>query len=151
MMRSPVATMILALSLVASASATSPNYAKLIIGPWRSHIPQRPDRIVIFHSDGSWGVRNWDFNKPEDIRGRRWRVEGDKLIISAPPEDGGQRAAEKIVSFTHTAFVTEINGVRISYTRINHWPPKSPNQSIEPIPPYDQDSEERYYGPRTKP
>ncbi len=131
MMRFPGATMILAIALVASAGAT-PNYAKLIIGHWRSHIPQRADRIVIFHSDGSWGVRNWDFSKPEDIRGRRWRVEGDKLIISAPPEDGGETAAEKIVSFTHAAFITEVNGVRISYTRIKHWPPKSPNESMEP-------------------
>ena len=125
-MRRLIAAITLAIALMSSASATPRDYAKLIVGPWRSHIPQRPDRIVIFHSDGSWGVRNWDFSKPEDIRGRRWHVEVDQLIITAPPEDGGETAAEKIISFTRGAFVTEVNGTRISYTRIEHWPPKSP-------------------------
>ena len=132
-MRHTLSSTLLSMSLLTcTAAASPPDYGKLIIGHWRIHIPQRADRIVIFHSDGSWGVRNWDFSKPEDIRGRRWHVEGDKLIITAPPADGGQTAAEKIISFTRSRFVTEVNGIRISYVRIKHWPPKSPNQSLQP-------------------
>jgi hypothetical protein len=132
-MRHTLSSALLSITVLTNAAVASPpDYSKVIVGHWRIHISQRADRIIIFHSDGSWGVRNWDFSKPEDIRGRRWHVEGDKLIITAPPEDGAQTAAEKIVSFTHAAFVTEVNGVTISYRRIKHWPPKSPNQSMEP-------------------
>jgi hypothetical protein len=89
-----------------------------ILGAWRRHVPQRADRIVIFHADGSWGVRNWDFSKPEDIRGRRWRIERDSLILTPPPADSGQTFSEHIISFGHGKIVTEITGTRISYTRV---------------------------------
>jgi hypothetical protein len=91
---------------------------KVILGAWRIHIPQRADRIVIFHADGSWGVRNWDFSQPEDIRGRRWRIDRDSLIITPPPADSGETFSEHIISFSHRKIVTEINGTRISYTRM---------------------------------
>src|SRR6266403_1189737 len=114
-------TMATALMMAAASSwaAVSPShYSNKIIGAWRCHIPRRPDRIVIFHRDGSWGVRNWDFNQPEDIRGRRWRIERDSLIITPPPADSGQTFSEHIVSFSHRKIVTEINSTRISYTRM---------------------------------
>ncbi len=115
---------VLMIAAASSLAAVSPSqYSNKIIGAWRCHIPRRPDRIVIFHRDGSWGVRNWDFSQPEDIRGRRWRIEGNRLITTAPPMDGGQTADERILSFTHTQIVTEVNGVGISYTRLKEWQP----------------------------
>src|SRR3982751_3479878 len=80
---------------------------KAILGAWRRHVPQRADRIVIFHADGSWGVRNWDFSKAEDVRGRRWRMRGGTLIITPPPADSVDTYSEHIVSFSDRKIVTE--------------------------------------------
>jgi len=108
------------------ATAAPPDYTTLLVGHWRIHRPGRPDRIVIFHSDGTWGVRNWDFSKPEDIRGRRWSVEADRLVLTYPSDHDFTTHAEKIVSITRARFVTEVDSSRFLYTRIERWPPKSP-------------------------
>jgi hypothetical protein len=134
-MRYLILTFFAMIAVAISASGTPLNYEKRILGAWLCHIPGKTDRIVIFHRDGSWGVpfsvlagpENWN---REDTRGRRWRIEGNNLIMSAPP-DGGQPSAERIVVFSDTGFETEVNGIRISYRRTKLWPRKSPNQSVE--------------------
>ena len=143
----PIATIFVTIALAIAASATSPNYAKLMLGAWLCRIPGKTDRIVIFHSDGSWGVpfsilsRREDWQH-EDTRGRRWRVEGDKLMMRTASADGGRPPEERIVSFGETAFETEVNGIRISYTRTKLWPRKSPNQTMKPTRPLQENPSE---------
>ena len=98
------------------------DYAKLIVGSWLYSSKVRPTRILVFHADGSWGVRKYDDPRPEDIRGRRWRVEGDTLILLYPGDHGFETAKDHIVSFTPNKFVTEIHRYRFNYTRIDRSP-----------------------------
>jgi hypothetical protein len=125
-MRPIVPTLILAL-IGASTFAAVPqaDYAKLIVGSWIYHQPlstsysskPQPTRIIVFHADGSWGVRKFD-DRPEDIRGRHWRVEGNTLVLRYPGDHAFGTATDKIVSFSPHKFVTEIHGYRHIYTRI---------------------------------
>jgi hypothetical protein len=130
--RHPLLSLTLAITAFVSTAVAAPPDYKLIVGHWRVHVSRRADRIVIFHADGTWGVRNWDFSQPEDIQGRRRRVAGDRLILTYPSDHGFTTYAEKIVSFTRARFMTETASGRFYYTRLKHWPPKSPNQTMQP-------------------
>jgi hypothetical protein len=106
-MRPLVAPIILALLAINTVDAIPQrNYSKLIIGSWLHECRLRPTRILVFHADGSWGVRKYDDPRPEDIRGRGWRIEGDALILRYPSDHGFDTHSYKIVSFTSDKFVT---------------------------------------------
>jgi hypothetical protein len=110
----------LALTLLTGArGATTPphDYARGIVGSWIYSSKVRPTRIIVFHPDGSWGVRKFD-ERPEDVRGRRWRVEGGSLILRYPSDQGFETHAYRIISFTPREFITETGGYRSTYTRI---------------------------------
>jgi hypothetical protein len=104
------------------AAAYSTDYSKRLLGAWVVHKPRRADRIEIFHPDGTWGVRNFDFSQPEDIKGRRWRLDGDRLILTYPTDHGFDTATYKIISFAADRFVTDVGGQRFEHTRF-HLPP----------------------------
>jgi len=91
---------------------------KTIIGKWEVNNPRRVPRIVFFHPNHTWGVTNFDPDKPEEINGRRWRIEGDKLILSYPSRVNGRDSLEthayKIVSFYRDKFATDV----FTYKRI---------------------------------
>jgi hypothetical protein len=91
---------------------------QVIIGKWITHAPRRADRIVIFHPDHTWGVTNFDPAKREEIHGRRWRVQGDKLFVTVPVSSGDRPGldthAYKIISFRRDKFTTDA----FTYTRI---------------------------------
>jgi hypothetical protein len=74
--------------------------------------------LDVYHADGTWGVkRNED--APEDVRGRRLRVEGNKLIITAPTDHGFANAVYTIISCTDHTLILEINGYREKYERFS--------------------------------
>ena len=105
------------------ATAAPDDREKWIIGRWTSHTNEgigRPDRSIVFHPDHSWGVEHYVPSGPneqltirEDIRGRRWHIRGNRLIMRAPSDRGFQTYAEKIVSFGHAKIVTHV----FTYTR----------------------------------
>jgi hypothetical protein len=101
-------------------AAASPDIDKnqIILGKWKVENPRRPARIVFFHADHTWGVTNFDPDKPEEINGRRWRIEGSKLILTYPTVENGrhgfQTSAYTIVSFRRDRFATDV----FTYTRI---------------------------------
>jgi hypothetical protein len=97
-------------------SAPQPG-TEAIVGSWVYSNKVRPSRIIVFHADGSWGVRKFD-NGPEDIRGRRWRVQDDTLVLLYPSDHGFDTRVDKIVSFTRRKFVTEQQGYKFTYSRI---------------------------------
>jgi hypothetical protein len=116
-MKPLVAALTVALVGVTTASPVPQrDYAKLIVGSWLYTSKVRPTRILVFHADGSWGVRKYDDPRPEEINGRRWRVEGDKLILYYPAEKTPR--IDKILSFTRQKFVTEQQGYEFTFTRI---------------------------------
>jgi hypothetical protein len=93
------------------------DYSKLIVGSWYHTCRMRPMRILVFHADGRWGVRKYDDPRPEDIRGRRWRVEGDKLILRYPHDQSFETHAYRILSFTPREFITD-GEYPCTYTRV---------------------------------
>jgi hypothetical protein len=98
-------------------SASPQDYSKAMVGTWIFSSKVRPTRIIVFHPNGSWGVRKFD-DRPEDTRGRRWHIEEDRLILTYPHDHGFDTASYKIVSFTPRKFVTEIHGYESTYTRM---------------------------------
>ena len=87
-----------------AADATH-DYAKKIVGCW---LGER--KFDVYHADGTWGFkRNED--APEDVGGR-WRVEGDKLIVTGQTDDGFATAAYTIISCTDHTLILEIDGYR---------------------------------------
>jgi hypothetical protein len=97
--------------------------------------------IIVFHADGRWGVLYaGDPPQLEDIRGRRWRIEGDKLFKTGPNDDVRlspelrrfARAPDTIVSFTADRFVTS-DETTSTYTRIQKRR-KTPNHAMERTP-----------------
>ena len=100
------------------AFASNAEKEQLVIGKWRAHTPRRADRIIIFHPDHTWGVTNVDPHNPEEINGRCWRLEGDKLILSYPDTLNGRdhlaSHAYKILSFNRDKLATDA----FTYARI---------------------------------
>ena len=89
----------------------SPDYSKLILGCWLGS-----RKFEVYHADGRWGVkRNED--APEDSEGRRWRVDGNKLILTYPGDHGAETATYTIVSCTERKMVLENDGSREEYDR----------------------------------
>ena len=91
------------------------DYARAIIGSWQygaTHNGEniQKDLIVIFHADGRVGVRSrgrYGF-LAEYITPRRWRIDGDRLMLSGsdsplPPD---ARKIERIIAFTADEIVT---------------------------------------------
>jgi hypothetical protein len=116
-MRSLVVAGALAIAALPTAVAAPKPDAKAIVGSWVFTSRVRPSRIIIFHADGSWGVRKFN-ERPEDIRGRRWRVNGSSLILTYPSDHLFETGHYRIVSFTPQRFVTEIHGYESTYTRV---------------------------------
>jgi len=82
----------------------SEDYAKRILGRWLG-----PRKYVAFYADGRWGVqRNED--APIEIDGRRWRIEGNKLLLTFRGDTGLVTAESTITSFTTKQFITEDDG-----------------------------------------
>jgi hypothetical protein len=105
------------------AVAARSELEKWIIGRWTCHANEgigRPDRTVVFHKDHTWGVEHYGAPQPngrlavyEDVRGRRWHIRNDRLVLRAPSDDGFETYGEKIVSFSHDKIVTDL----FTYTR----------------------------------
>jgi hypothetical protein len=109
---------LLSLLIAGTALAGIVDGEKVIVGKWEVSNPRRPSRIVFFHPNHTWGVTNFDPDKPEEINGRRWRTEGDKLILTYPTRNDGRDRLEsyayKIVSFSRDKFATDV----FTYKRI---------------------------------
>jgi len=107
---------VLLLTMVfAFASATareSPHgYSKAILGCWLGS-----RKFEVYHANGTWGVkRNED--APEEISGRRWHIEGNKLIITYPGDHGMETGALTIISLTEHEMVLETSGYQEKLTR----------------------------------
>jgi len=92
------------------AADTTHDYAKKIIGCW---LGER--KFDVYHADGTWGFKRNE-EAPEDVGGR-WRVEGDKLIITGQTDDGYSTATCTIISCTDHTLILEIDGYREQYKR----------------------------------
>jgi hypothetical protein len=111
-------TILVGISLTTSlsiAASQSGEHPKWIIGRWLG-----PRKFHVFHADGSWGVERNE-NAPEDIGGRRWKIEGNKLILIYPTDNGVGTpvrmisATYVITSHTHQNLTTEIDGYKEEY------------------------------------
>ena|SRR5215475_39009 len=112
------------LSQVVAGAAPSER-EKWIIGRWTCHTNEgigRPDRTIVFHTDHTWGVEHYGAPQAngqlavyEDVRGRRWHIRDNRLVLRAPIDDGFKSYGEKIVSFNHDKIVTDL----FTYTREN--------------------------------
>jgi hypothetical protein len=104
-----VLAVFVAFPVFVAADATH-DYAKKITGCWLG-----TRKFDVYHANGTWGFkRNED--APEDVGGR-WRVEGDKLVITGRTDDGFATAAYTIISCTDHTLILEINGYREEYKR----------------------------------
>ena len=89
---------------IVSIAGPSRDNSKLILGCWLG-----PRKFRVYHADGTWGVkRNED--APEDISGRRWRIEGDKLILTYPSDHGFDTGIYKIISCTEHELILDADG-----------------------------------------
>lgn len=79
-----------------------------ILGTWRHEMPHHGGRTVVFHPDQSWGVLGYVPDR-EDIRGRRWRIEGEQLIRTYPDDNGFRTISDQIVSFSSERFELDDN------------------------------------------
>jgi len=108
MIRLAFAILLIALSTTVAASKGSEDYSKRILGRWFS--PK--NRIWTFHVNGTWGVQRHE-TAPEGIDGRRWRIDGKKLIVSFPSDNGVGTPVHTttlvytIISFTPHSFTTQ--------------------------------------------
>jgi hypothetical protein len=108
-----VLSSVLAVSVVCPVvvAATTPlDYAKQLVGCW---LGER--KFDVYHADGTWGFKRNE-EAPEGAGGR-WRVEGDKLIITGSTDDGVATAAYTIISCTDHTLILEIDGYREEYKR----------------------------------
>ena len=84
------------------------DYSKRILGRWLG-----PRKYATFYADGRWGVqRNED--SPTEIDGRRWRIEGNKLLLTFQDVPGVTHEST-ITSFRTKQFLTEDNGHKKTY------------------------------------
>jgi len=89
------------------------DYSTRILGRWLG-----PRKYVTFFADGRWGVqRNED--APIQINGRRWRIEGSKLLLTWRGDTGLMTAESTITSFTTKQFITEDDG----HKKTSDWAP----------------------------
>ena len=108
-----VLTSVLAVSVmfpVVVAADARHDYTKQLVGCWLGD-----RKFDVYHADGTWGFkRNED--APEEAGGR-WRVDGDKLIITGLTDNGVATAAYTIISCTDHTLIIEIDGYREEYKR----------------------------------
>ena len=104
--------LILALAVGSITASDVPrDYSKRILGCWLG-----PRKFDVYHADGTWGVkRNED--APEDVRGRRWHIEGRKLTLIYPGDHGLETAVYTIISCTPHKLILEADGYRREFTR----------------------------------
>jgi hypothetical protein len=99
-----------------SIAGPSRDYSKLIRGCWLGS-----RKFEVYHADGRWGVkRNED--APEDTKGRRWRVDGDKLSLTYPGDHGLETAVYTIISCTEHKMILFIDGQTENYDRYREAP-----------------------------
>ena len=113
MKRPFLVTLILLLAVVATFAAPkeAPDYSKRIVSRWLGS-----RKFAIFHANGTWGIqRNED--SPEDIDGRRWRIQGNKLFMTFRGDHGFQTTEFTIISFSPQKFITEVDGHKETYDR----------------------------------
>jgi hypothetical protein len=107
------------LLLATTASIGTPkeseDYSKRIVGRWLGS-----RKLRVFHVDGTWGVQRNE-EAPEDVRGRRWRISDNKLVLTYPT-DNGEGTAEHmttgvytIILLTPQKLITEVDGYREEY------------------------------------
>jgi hypothetical protein len=91
----------------------SEDYAKRILGRWLGR-----RKYIAFYADGRWGVqRNED--APIEIDGRRWQIDGDKLLLTFRGDADVITSQSTITSFMSKQFITETNG----HTETYDWAP----------------------------
>ena len=96
---------------VCAAPKNSGDFSKLILGRWLGS-----RKFSVFHADSRWGVlRNEESS--EDIRGRRWHIKGNKLILTYPGDHGMDTGTYIIVTLTTEKLVTDADGYREEYRR----------------------------------
>jgi hypothetical protein len=94
-----------------TAGAVPRDYSRAIVGCWLG-----PRKFEVYHANGTWGIkRNED--APEDIRGRRWHIQGNKLVITYPGDHGMDTAELTIVSLTEHKLVFDAGGYKEELTR----------------------------------
>ena len=109
---------LLPLSTNIAAPKDSEGYSKRILGRW---LNTDKGKLVIFHSNGSWGVQRNEETR-EKIHGR-WHIRGNKLILTYPSDEGIGTPVHiltgtyTIISFTPKSFVTETQGYKQFYER----------------------------------
>ena len=99
---------------------TKPNYAKLLIGDWEGpYVPGHALHQVIrrFHPDGRWGVVPYG-GRPEEVMGREWRVEGDKLLLTYYDGRAFTPHTYQIISLTAAKLLVEIEGFTEEWDRV---------------------------------
>jgi hypothetical protein len=110
LMRAFYLCLVLAVASV-TASEVHRDYSKAIIGGWLG-----PRKFEVYHADGTWGVkRNED--APEDVRGRRWHINGNKLIITYPGDHGLETGELTIISLTDHKMVLGSGDYKRELTR----------------------------------
>ena len=115
-MRAPYITIVAyVISFIAAPVLTAlepPDYSKSIVGCWLG-----PRKFAVYHADGTWGLkRNED--APEDKKGRRYRVEGDKLILTYPGDGNKTESVTyKIISCSKHDLVLELEGQKEEFER----------------------------------
>ena len=85
------------------------DYSKRILGRWLG-----ARKYVAFYTDGRWGVQRNE-ESPIEINGRRWRIEGNKLLLTWRGEAGLETTENTITSFMTNQFVTEADGHNETY------------------------------------
>jgi hypothetical protein len=104
--------LILVLGVVGLTAGEVPrDYSKAIVGCWLGS-----RKFEIYHADGTWGVKRNE-EAPEDVRGRRWQVKGNKLIITYPGDHGLETGELTIVSLTEHKLVLDAGGYKEELTR----------------------------------
>ena len=94
-----------------AASKDSDNYSKRILGRWLG-----PRKFRIFHADGTWAIQRNE-EAPQEINGRRWHIDGNKLTLTYPGDHGIENGVWTIVSFTPKEFILEADGYKEKYER----------------------------------
>lgn len=102
------------------------DYSKVIVGCWLGS-----RKFEVYHADGTWGVKRNE-HAPEDISGRRWRIKGNKLIITYPGDHGLETAVLTIVSITEHQMVLDDSGYKEELTRYSRDCQRRPNHAMEP-------------------
>jgi hypothetical protein len=100
----PFLCLLVAVGTGIAAPKGSEDYSKRILGRWLG--PKNKFRI--FHADGTWGVQRHE-DAPEGIAGRRWRIDGKKLFLTYPTDNGVGTPVHMVTSVYTIIFFTPQN------------------------------------------